>query len=231
MRNKGVLKFTTGTEQKLLEYVLTNAEDSNPQSVINCIDEFCWKHHWMMHIGDEKGNFLEKTILEKQPINVLELGTYCGYSTILMLKNMKNINSKVYTIDPDEYTVNNIAKQIIKKAGLLDRVVFLNDYSYNIIPKIKEKLGYEIKFDLVFIDHEKNCYYDDLLLLEKNELLAKNVFLVADNVIVFKIDNYYNYVMNKHFFDTQIYYTNLEYNNETIDNKVYKDGILVSKYL
>lgn len=231
MRVEGALKFNKGTEQKLLDYVLKNAEDFNPQSVIDCINEFCWKQHWMMHVGDEKGLILEKTVMEKQPTNVLELGTYCGYSTILMLKNMKNTNSKVYTIDPDTTTVNSIAKHIIKKAGLLDRVVFLNDYSYNAIPNLKEKIQSEIKFDLVFIDHEKVCYYKDLLLLEKHNLLDKNVVLVADNVIVFTINDYRNYVMDKNKFNTQIHYTKLEYNDKSLDKTVYEDGVIVSTYL
>jgi catechol O-methyltransferase len=224
--SNGVLKFHAGTEEKLLSYVLTNAEDSNPDSVIECINKFCWTNHWMMHVGDEKGKILEKTVYDTQPLNVLELGTYCGYSTILMLKNMTNPESKVYCVDPDTETIHKITIPILRKAGLLSRVVFILECSDSAIQKFNSK----IKFDLVFLDHDKKCYYVDLITLEQKNLLNKDIVLVADNVIVFKIMNYYNYVTNKNKFKTEIFLTNLEYNNETTDSQIHKDGILVSRY-
>jgi predicted O-methyltransferase YrrM len=51
-----------------------------------------------------------------------ELGTYCGYSTILLAAHLKDPSAKVYTIDICEENVQ-IAKQMIAHAGLTDRVV------------------------------------------------------------------------------------------------------------
>ena len=86
-----------------------------------------------------------------------------------------------------------------------------------------------VKFDLVFLDHDKKSYYSALLIVEKYNILNPGAVLVADNVIVFKINDYLNYVQNKGRFDTTIYKTKLEYNDQH-DGKVYEDGVVVSQY-
>jgi catechol O-methyltransferase len=222
-KGNGPMKFHKTTEKDLLKYVLENA-DSNISSVIKTIDNFCWNNHWMMHIGDEKGQILSDTIKNANPKNVLELGTYCGYSCLRMLQNMTHEDSKVYTIDPNVDTVNSIAKLILSKAGVLDRVVFLPGYSEEVIPTIKD-----IVFDAVFFDHAKREYYSDLVALEKLGLVNNGTTLIADNVIVFNISDYLQYVEDSSKFNTLIKYTNVEYNNEN-DVKVMTDGVVISTY-
>jgi protein-L-isoaspartate O-methyltransferase len=53
-----------------------------------------------------------------------ELGTYCGYSTILLAAHLKDPSAKVYTIDICEENVA-IARAMIAHAGLTDRVVHI----------------------------------------------------------------------------------------------------------
>lgn len=83
-----------------------------------------------------------------------------------------------------------------------------------------------IKFDMVFFDHEKKEYYNDLKLLEEH-LLSQQHVLIADNVIVFKINDYYDYIIDNPKYKTVIYDTNLEY-NDNHDTQIYKDGIIIS---
>lgn len=51
-----------------------------------------------------------------------ELGTYCGYSTILLASNLKDPSAKVYTVDICEPNIE-IACQMIGHAGQTDKVV------------------------------------------------------------------------------------------------------------
>src|SRR5208283_2904884 len=132
---------------------------------------------------------LSKSVATNQPQKVLELGTYCGYSTIRIAMNLP-ANGVVYTIDPNKDLINSVTKKIVEKAGLLDKVVFLSGYSGQII----QLLDNSVKFDLVFLDHDKKEYFPDLLLLESKNLLNDKCVLVADNVLVFKINDYYSYV-------------------------------------
>lgn len=96
---------------------------NDAQSVMDVVDKFCWNDHWMMHVGDEKGKILSDQVKSKNPNNVFELGTYCGYSTIRIAMNL-NYHGKVYSIDPNQNTTDIIAKKLIEKAGLENKVVF-----------------------------------------------------------------------------------------------------------
>mmetsp|Transcript_25088 Transcript_25088/g.47986 ORF Transcript_25088/g.47986 Transcript_25088/m.47986 type:complete len:356 (+) Transcript_25088:118-1185(+) len=84
----------------------TNNQLQQSTNVLNAIDEFCMSRHWMMHVGPEKGTILldslrhamkNKTMERKIergsrssesdttiPFVAVELGTYCGYASIVM---------------------------------------------------------------------------------------------------------------------------------------------------
>ena len=47
----GVLQFHNGTEEAMFLYVKQRSEEGNVNSIIKAIDEFCYKRHWMMHLG------------------------------------------------------------------------------------------------------------------------------------------------------------------------------------
>lgn len=66
----------------MLDYVKTHAEKGNLKSCIDVIDEFCAKH-WMMNLGPEKGHILAEVFKKYQPKKILEIGGYCGYSSLV----------------------------------------------------------------------------------------------------------------------------------------------------
>ncbi len=41
-----------------------------------------------MHVGDEKGEILDRAVSRAQPQRALELGCYCGYSALRTLRAM-----------------------------------------------------------------------------------------------------------------------------------------------
>ena len=215
-KENGSLQFHQNTELEMLEYVYKHATKNNPESVIKTIDNFCWTKHWMMHVGDEKGKILSDIIEKETPTTVLELGTYCGYSTIRIASKM---NGKVYTIDPDIGIIDTVTKKLVEFAGLQDKIVFLTGTLETLLNVDCLK---DMKFDLVFIDHAKNRYFPDLLLLEHYNLLSDRIVIVADNVIVFNIQDYESYVEKN--YDTHTLFTNLEY-----DDGKYKDGVVISR--
>ena len=52
----------------------------------------------MMHVGDVKGKIMDAAIKKHKPKVGLELGTYCGYSSVRAAMNMPK-GSKLITID------------------------------------------------------------------------------------------------------------------------------------
>ncbi|NP_001077312.1 catechol O-methyltransferase B precursor [Danio rerio] len=194
--------------QRLLKAVKQHATRGDPQSVISAIDHFCRHREWAMNVGDEKGCILDSVVSELNPEKVLELGTYCGYSTVRIARLLPP-GARLITLEfnPD-YAV--IARQVIAWAGIEDKVQLVEGASEDWIPRMKEHFGIET-FDLVFLDHWKDHYLPDTKLMEGCGLLRKGTVLLADNVICPGVPDYLEYVRNSRSYKSCYFKSHLEY--------------------
>lgn len=213
------------------------------QLVLNNIDDFCMKRHWMMHVGNEKATILETfisdwigsiptktskndTTMTKQQqktLNVVELGTYCGYSSILIAKILFQKQQqeqqqlgcdsdrcfKICTVEVVHQHVT-IAQQLINLAGLQDYITIILfdpiheqleeavksqfDADHQSTTTIDNSSNMNSYIDFLFIDHDKDLYLNDLQRLEKSGMIKKDCHVAADNVLFAKIDNYRQYM-------------------------------------
>ncbi|XP_008500967.1 catechol O-methyltransferase [Calypte anna] len=195
-------------EQRILNFVLQNAVQGDPCSVLNTIDKYCSQKEWAMNVGDEKGLILDKTVEEVQPSVALELGTYCGYSAVRIARLLK-AGARLLTVEFNpEFAA--IAKQMIEFAGVQDKVKVLEGPSGEIIPQLKKK--YEVDtLDFVFLDHWKEKYKSDTILLQECNLLRKGSVLLADNIIFPGAPEFIDYVRNNPRFQCTNYPSHLEY--------------------
>ncbi|KAI3370420.1 hypothetical protein L3Q82_025191 [Scortum barcoo] len=105
--------------QRLLSAVQKNATRGDPCSVVKAIDQFCRQKEWAMNVGDEKGCILDSVVSEVNPATVLELGTYCGYSTV-RIASLLPPHAKLITLEFNpEFAA--IARQVIAWAGLEEK--------------------------------------------------------------------------------------------------------------
>ncbi|XP_060104927.1 catechol O-methyltransferase [Heteronotia binoei] len=195
-------------EQRILNSVSYNAIKGNPQSVLDCIDKYCSKCEWAMNVGDEKGLILDKIVEETDPSVVLELGTYVGYSAVRIARLLKP-KARLLTIEFNSEFVP-FAKEIIEIAGVSDKVTILEGHSEDIIPQLKKKYEVE-KLDFVFLDHWKERYASDTILLEECGLLRKGSVLLADNIIYPGAPEFIKYIRNNKRFECTNYPSHLEY--------------------
>ncbi|XP_073675702.1 catechol O-methyltransferase A [Garra rufa] len=205
-----VLDFVTGSSrpQRMLKAVQKNATKGDPESVISAIDYYCRHKEWAMNVGDDKGLILDSVLTEVNPSMALELGTYCGYSTVRIARLMSP-GSKLITVEFNPAFAT-VARQIIAYAGLQDKVTVVEGPSGDLIPKLKERFGIK-SFDFVFLDHWKDRYEPDAKLLEDCGLLKKGTVLLADNVICPGTPEYLKYVRNSPRYESRYYKSNLEY--------------------
>jgi len=123
--------------------------------------------------GKLQGQILESFSRMIKPKNILELGTYTGYSALCLVKGLRP-EGKLITIDVDDEVLF-IAKKYFKRANVIDKIeIKVGDAS-----KVIDKL--DIKFDLVFMDADKSKYienYEKLL-----PLLNIGGYIIADNVL------------------------------------------------
>lgn len=196
----------------VLNYVFKNAKQDDPQSVLNTIDSFVSETGtFLMNVGPEKGKLLAETIKDHKPLNTLELGSFLGYSAIIIAMFLPEAGSLV-SVDHDKDSVA-VSKEIVKYAGLENKVHFINSTSDEAINALKES------FDFIFIDHEKNRYYSDLLLMENLNLINKGGIVFADNVGIFedKMKDYFSHVRDSGAYTSKNIGAHLEYRDNVYD--------------
>ena len=198
--------------QETLDYVLKNSISNDPKAVTQCIDDYVKQSgKFLMNVGPEKGNILIKEILRSKPARVLELGSFIGYSAILMASSIDN-ESKLISVDIDSKSIE-ISKKMVSFAGLDNKIQFIEGSASQVIPTLEEG------FDFVFIDHGKKSYLNDLLSLEEHSLLNQNAVVFADNVGIFETDleNYLNHVRNSKLYQSSNITSKLEYRDNIYD--------------
>lgn len=123
--------------------------------------------------GHMQGLMLQMFSKMIRPKNILEIGTFTGYSAICLAQGLQE-GGKLHTIDVNE-EFKEIITRYIKEAGLQGKIQLHIGSAVNILPTLKEE------FDLVFIDADKENYstYYDLVFPK----VKHGGFIIADNVL------------------------------------------------
>jgi len=123
--------------------------------------------------GHVQGRFLSMISHFIKPQNILEVGTYTGYSAICLAEGL-NPDGKLVTIDVNEELESRV-RDYFQEAGLTEKIDYRIGDAAHIIPALDQV------FDLVFIDADKENYsrYYDLVF---DKVRAGGVIL-ADNVL------------------------------------------------
>lgn len=123
--------------------------------------------------GHFQGRVLSMLSKLIRPLNILEIGTYTGYSALCLCEGMQE-NGQLHTIDIKEELVDFQRKHFDKSPWGNQIVQHLGE-AVDIIPKL------DLKFDLVFIDADKENYlnYFELIVPRMN----KGGVILSDNVL------------------------------------------------
>ncbi len=131
------------------------------------------------NVTDEVGMFLHMMIKIKRPQFILEIGCANGYSTIYMAEAVRQVGSKVITVDYSAPTFTE-AKENLKKAGLNSYVDFNFGDAREVIPNIKNPAN----FDFIFVDGQKASYIDFWHIIK--DRLNPGAVLVWDDMMAFQ---------------------------------------------
>ena len=123
--------------------------------------------------GHFQGRVLSMLSKLIRPVNILEIGTYTGYSALCLCEGMQE-NGILHTIDIKEELVD-FQRKHFDKSPWGNQIVQLLGEAIDIIPTL------DLKFDLVFIDADKENYinYFELIVPKMN----KGGIILSDNVL------------------------------------------------
>jgi caffeoyl-CoA O-methyltransferase len=123
--------------------------------------------------GHVQGSFLKMISCMVNPSQILEVGTFTGYSSICLAGGLKE-GGLIHTIDINEELLP-IALRYIKEAGMENKIKTYTGNALNIIPTLN------YTFDIVFIDADKTNYskYYELAIGK----VRNGGFIIADNVL------------------------------------------------
>lgn len=205
---------------QVAEYVARHARKGDPQDVLRTIDRFAREERWLMNVGPDKGPLIQE-LAGRLPTaaQILELGAYCGYSSILLSSTFGS-EARITSIEIDEDAVKS-SRANVEMAGLSDRIGFVHGPSTKMIASLEDP------FDLVFLDHWKDLYKQDLQLIEERGLVRPGSIVVADNVgDLFDPREYLEYVRSCGRYESEHREATIEYTDlpDAVEISVYRGG-------
>jgi predicted O-methyltransferase YrrM len=160
-------------EKKLEQYILEHTSSEDP-----VLEELYRQTHIRfvnpnMVSGHLQGRLLEMISKMIQPENILEIGTFTGYSAICLAKGLRP-GGRLITIELNDELLP-FAGSYFEKAGLSSVIEQLSGSALEIIPRL------EHIFDLAFIDGDKREYVNYFeVVFDK---VKPGGFIIADNVL------------------------------------------------
>ena len=129
--------------------------------------------HGRMASGHLQGRLLKMLVQMIRPRNILEVGTFSGYSAIAMAEGLED-GGRLYTFEIND-EMEDFTRPWIEGSGVADKITFIIGDALTEAPR----LG--VTFDMAFIDGDKRTYqacYDMVL-----DILRPGGFIVADNTL------------------------------------------------
>lgn len=132
--------------------------------------------HGRMASGHLQGRLLKMLVLMKKPENIIEVGTFSGYSAICMAEGLKELggNRKLYTFEIND-EMEDFTRPWIEGSDVSEYIDF------RIGDAIKEAPLLGKSFDMAFMDGDKRTYietYDALF-----PLIEPDGIILADNTL------------------------------------------------
>lgn len=129
--------------------------------------------HGRMASGHLQGRLLKMLVRMIRPQNILEVGTFSGYSAICMAEGLEP-GGRLYTFEINDEQ-EDFTRPWIEGSAVADRIEFIIGDAIELAPK----LG--VTFDMAFIDGDKRTYVETYEMVLG--VLRPGGFILADNTL------------------------------------------------
>lgn len=158
----------------LLESYITENSENEPK----LLEELARETHLKviqprMITGHFQGRVLSMFSKIINPLHILEIGTYTGYSALCLAEGLQK-SGTLHTIDINE-ELHSMQRRYFDKSDYGNQIIQHTGDALDIIPNL------DVVFDLIFIDAEKTSYNDYLeCVLPKTK---SGSVILSDNVL------------------------------------------------
>ena len=129
--------------------------------------------HGRMASGHLQGRLLRMLVRMIRPKNILEVGTFSGYSAICMAEGLED-DGRLYTFEINDEQ-EDFTRPWIEGSPVADRIEFIIGDAISEAPR----LG--VTFDMAFIDGDKRTYIETYEMVMG--ILRPGGFILADNTL------------------------------------------------
>ena len=129
--------------------------------------------HGRMASGHLQGRLLKMLVQMIRPKNILEVGTFSGYSALCMAEGL-DADGHLYTFEINDEQ-EDFTRPWIEQSPVADKIAFIIGDAITEAPK----LG--VTFDMAFVDGDKRTYVETYEMVLK--LLRPGGFILADNTL------------------------------------------------
>ncbi|MBS2098929.1 O-methyltransferase [Carboxylicivirga linearis] len=164
------MEYSIELEQYILDHIDDESDvlkELNRQTHIKMLQP-------RMLSGHVQGQILKMLVQMIAPTNVLEIGTYTGYSAISMAQGLEKEGATIDTIEIND-ELEPFVKPFLEKSGFDKKINLHFGDALEVIPQLDKM------YDLVFIDGDKRVYpeYYDLLI----DKVRPGGYILADNIL------------------------------------------------
>jgi predicted O-methyltransferase YrrM len=160
--------------EELEEYILSHIDDEGDALARLNRETHIYHLRPRMCSGHLQGRLLKMFVRMINPQNILELGTFTGYSALCLAEGLIAPDGELHTIEIDD-ELEDFIRSHFEASPFADRIHLHIGDARDILPTIDKT------FDLVFMDANKREYseYYDLVFPR----LAPGGFIIADNTL------------------------------------------------
>ncbi len=168
---------TLGLDDVLHQYLLDVSVDEDPVARALRARTATLEEHYMQ-ISPEQGQFFKLLLRMMNAQQVIEVGTYTGYSALCMAQ-MVGVRGQVVCCDiSEEWTA--IGREFWQQAGVAERIDLRLAPALETLEQMRQA-GEAGRFDFAFIDADKGnyqAYYEHLL-----DLIRPGGVIAVDNTL------------------------------------------------
>lgn len=126
-----------------------------------------------MASGHLQGRLLKMLVRMIRPRNVLEIGTYSGYSALCLAEGLDD-GAMLYTYEINDEQ-EDFTRPWLEKSPYADRIKFFIGDALELVPQSG------VVFDMAFMDGDKRRYCDYYAMIMKQ--LSPGGYIIADNTL------------------------------------------------